>query len=462
MTPPRALVLAALAALTATAAPAAAQSKRYPRPPVDHEAAAEARSDFWEEVVRPGARRYEDLLAKATDTMRNVNNDTTRSREYLVEATALRPDLVDAWGYLGVAAERQRDWSACAAAYGRAFRIDPRWRPARLAAKHDTSPQAKNRANRPLELGWAMCLSRAGDLARAATAVEAVVARGEATPEAWLRLGEVYMAEGRLAEAITALDQARNDPPLRGYARWLLAVAHDRARRPAEAEAAAAEAGDVENATRGPIPFVPAADVHYVRAFAARNAPERALALYRTYLALAPADSPWRARAEEHLEALANLDLAARVDIEGTADRATVERAARNAMPALRACVATVPTAVVQLRITQVGPPGKPPRPPRFEPPRARPLAPPSMRGPPRAGARLLPLPPPRPYARSRPEDQTPGVSATALVAEPATTSAEDFRAAAECVEKVGQSLTLPRPAAGTYATVRIPVVADR
>lgn len=445
-----ALLVAAVVAAGATAAQA--QSTRYPRPPVDEEALAEARSDFWEEAARPGARRYEHLLTGAVENLRQRAADWTRARELLLEATALRPDVPDAWGYLGVAAERTRDWKACAEAYARAQALAPAWRPTRLAARHE--PQGLNRtaAGRPLELGLATCLSRTGELAAATIALEALVARGETSGESWLRLGELYMASGRLAEAIAAFEQARNERVTLAMARWLLAVAHDRARRPGDAEDIAASAGDVNSALRAErLPFVPPADYHYVRAFGSLRAPERALALFRTYLEQAPADSPWRARAQEHVDALAGVDLAARLDLEGTGDRAAFEKAVRAAMPALRRCMAPVPSVLVELRVTQVGPPGKPP------PPR-RPTVAPGGRRPvsPAVGGRGPVL-----VMRRPPEAQSPGVRAVPEIFEPGEHDAAR-NAAVDCVEKVGLGLSLPRPAPGTYSTVRIPVVAER
>jgi hypothetical protein len=54
-----------------------------------------------------------------------------------------------------------------------------------------------------------------------------------------------------------------------------------------------------------------------------------------------------------------------------------------------------------------------------------------------------------------------PGVFAEPLVWEPGV--AETARnQALECVEKLGMTLSLPRPPANSYTTVRIPVVADR
>jgi tetratricopeptide (TPR) repeat protein len=435
----RAVALAgALAGAIAVTAPARAQSQRYPAPPVDAEAEAEARSDFWDEVVRPGVRRYDELLADATEILRIPRGDAAPAHHLLRDAAALRPERVDAWGYLGIATERTYEWAACADAYGKAYARDPRWRPRLLAPRNHPSPSSRALAAQPLELGWATCAARSGDLARAAGALEALVARGEATGEAWLRLGEVYMAEGRLGEAIGAFEQARPDRPGPSLARWLLAIAYDRARRPGDAELAAAEAGSVELAARGPVPLVPPADASYVRAFAARQAPERAIVWFRTYLEQAPATAPWRARAQEHLDALADVDLAARIELEGAGDKVAVIKAVRPLMSRLRACMTEVPSVLVELRITQLG-----------AAPRRR--APPSPRATPGRGVVLA----------TPPAAHTPGVHATAVLFE--LGHHEAARDAAEtCVERVGQGLALPRPPAGSFTTVRIPVVAEQ
>ncbi len=455
MTPRRCSLVALSLAALAAAAPAAAQSKLYPKPAVDAEAEAEARSEFWDEVVQPGARRYAQIVTTATDILRLRTGDPARAREQLLEATGLRGDLAEGWGYLGVATERTREWKLCAAAYGKAYQLAATWRPTRLASRSDPSAANRAAASRPLELGWATCLSRSGDESGATLALEALVARGDATGDAWLRLGEVYMAAGRLAEAITAFEQARNDRIGGARARWLLAVAYDRARRPGDADAIAADAGDVNNATRSSAdPFVPAADYYYVRAFGARNAPERALALYRTYLDQAPSDSPWRARAQEHVDALVDVDLATRIELEGAGDRDAIEKAVRGALPALRRCVASVPMVLVELRVTQLGPPGKPPRASSPPPPA------------PRLGGRrpVPPMPryrPPTTLGRLPPDGQSAGVRAVAVIFDPGVLdAARDL--AVDCVEKVGLGLSLPRPGPGTYSTVRIPVVADR
>jgi tetratricopeptide (TPR) repeat protein len=470
VTTARALVaLVCGATLAAGTSIAAAQSRRYPKPPVDPEAEADARSDFWEEIVRPGAGRYEQLIGLAAEILRQSTAATSRTTthraiDHLEEAVALRGDLVDGWGYLGVATRLAREWEACADAYGRAHALDPGWKATRLATRSRAAFR-RGPSVEPLELGWGTCLARAGDLQGATDALEALVARGEDTGESWLRLGEVYMASGRLAEAITAFHSARNQNVGSRRARWLLAVAYDRARRPGDADDVATGAGDVTTETReGAEPFVPPSDLWYVRAYGLRHAPEKALALFRTYLVMAPGDSPWRARAQEHIDALETIDLATRIELEGSGDRATIEKAVRAALPALRRCVDGAPTILMELRITQNGPPGKArPTPPRATPTvRVAPSRPPRTTHPTRApvvGRRPPARPPARVVTRAR-APEAPGVRASALIFELETRDAA--RDAAECLEKVGLGLSLPRPATGAYSTVRIPVVAER
>lgn len=455
---------AALVALAAVAAPAVAQSTRHPKPPIDAEAEDEAKSEFWEEVVRPGAKRYEQLVKSASELLKQRIPDAQHAREALLEATAIRGDLVEGWGYLGLAEEKlaqglldkskPTDWRACADAYGKAFAIDPSWRPSRLASKTDPSALTRNASTRPLESAWATCLARTGDIDRATDALESLVARGEATGESWMRLGEAYMAAGRLTEAITALEQARNERIGSKRAQWLLAIAYDRARRPGEAEAIAADAGDVLNVVKvGELVFVPPSDIWYLQAYGSRNRPGRALALFRTYLDKAPAESPWRARAQEHIETLLDVDLATTIEIQGPGDRAALDKvthaampALRAAMPALRKCVASVPDVYFDLTITQVGPVKAIPPPPPV--PRAK--------GPGRYRTPMPYVPP-----RRQPPPLTPGVRADLVVWEPGVADSARNQAI-ECAEKLGMSLTLPRAAANTYYTLRIPVVADR
>lgn len=459
----RAALVAAIAAVAV--APAHGQSRRYPAPVVDPDDAAEHASGFWAGVADPVLARYDGLVK---DALLTVRGDRRRAIELLREAAALRPERVDAWGYLGLVTDQVRDFPGCAEGYGRAAAIAPRWRPDPTVAPA-RGIGAALASGRPLTIAHAICRSRAGDVAGAIAALEAVVARGEAMPELWLRLGEAYLAAGRVDDAASALAEAIAVASGRdAEALWLLAVAHDRARRTSLAEAAARDAqrfdGGAVNATstNRPPPIAPG-DREYLLGVAALTPPVReppepikpewALIYFRRYLAVAPATSPWRARAAEHVAAVAALDLAARLTITGGGfgDRAAVERAVRARLPALRACLAATPTTLIELRVTALGPTGgPPPRPARV--PTVRPPA--SGRGPTvtvrpiRVGAGRDDRPP---------DGEAPGVSAHPVISFERPTG-DTVEEAAACVEKAAASLVLPRPPAGSWATVRIPI----
>ncbi len=450
--------LAALAALVvATPTLAAAQSERYRKPAVDADAAEEARSSFWEEVVRPGANRYDKLVAEAIDVLRMMRaGDPMRPRDRLREAVALRADRADGWGYLGVANERLHDYAACADAYGRAHALDPEWRPVELVSPGDMSALARQAASRPVALTWAICLARSGDVAQATHELEALVARGERGAELFINLGQVLMASGRINDAITAferaVDEQRSGDPL---ARWLLAVAYDRARRTGDATLVAEQVAEVDvGATRAAgssVPLVPPADAYYLLALGAtartdQPRPEYAVVYLRKYLEAAPEHAPWRARAHEQLDAIGPIDLAGRASLTGAGDLEAIRAALRGANASLSRCMAALPTALIEVRITQVGPAGRapPPTPPRRPP----------ARGAPRRAAEVR-------VERQPPDAESPGVHAHLVIAAESAAPDAVLDRALDCVEKVGQGVVLPRPPTDTYSTVRVPVVAN-
>ena len=470
------VALAAAVAITVAAAPAAAQSRRYPATARDPDDVAEHESGFWAQVADPGRARY---ALQVRDALLLANADRRRAIALMREAALSRPAERDAWAYLGLLTDQVRDWTGCAEGYGKAAAIDPAWelRPRQRAgaapiASTTTNPYAPIlpgsgvgvalSGGRSVTIAHAVCRGRAGDVAGAIAVLEAVVARGESMDELWLRLGEAYLAAGRLDDAVAALGEAlaRREGP---DAAWLLALAHDRARRASAAEAAALTAQRLDpdaTMTTGanrPPPITPG-EREYLLALEALTpsagepptppTPERALYFFRRFLDLAPPSSPWRARASEHLRALASLDLAARASVTGgSLDRAALERALRPRLPALRACLASTPSALVELTITVLGPTAGPARP-----------------APPRETGTGTGRPSPSRFRSREPDDdrppiaQQPGVAAHADLYDQARRADVDL--AVECIEKVGAGVALPRPPAGSWSTVRIPIAA--
>ena len=105
--------------------------------------------------------------------------------------------------------------------------------------RDDEPPKVMAELHRKLGL----CQARAGKLGDAERTLADAVASGNATGEVWMRLGEVRIAMGKLDEAIAALSSAleATDSNAQAMIHFLLAEAYDRARRPGDALAEAAE-----------------------------------------------------------------------------------------------------------------------------------------------------------------------------------------------------------------------------
>lgn len=350
--------------LVLVAAPTWAQSKRYPPEPVDLDRAKAEHSGLWENASNPNHGPYRDLLDEARAALADRTDDA-----YLVavnkldQAIALLPALPDGYALRGEARLQLRDWGKCAddleAAAARAARGEP-------ADRKDDPEQRR-------KLG--LCLARAGKLADAERVLSEAAISGTGTGEMLMRLGEVRIAMGKLDEAIAALTAALDarDVPSPALTRWLLASAYDRARRPAEAIAEARLAAAADRSfsvlTSHTLPLVGTGETEYLLGLAWASAeparPETALVYFRRFLALAP-DSPWRKRAEDHLRELGTAGLPEAIDRRGGGASLDLELArttVRRAMPAMRACVAKVPGAVLEVMITRSGPRGKAPVP---------------------------------------------------------------------------------------------------
>ena len=430
MTSPRAIALA-LVAVTAAA---------HAAPTVDPDLAAEARSLFWDEAAHPGTQARRARIADAVRALRVSTIDLSVVERDLAALTVEAPDLADAWGFLAIAAERRRHWSACADAYPRAFALAPTWRPEALLGM--SPPRGLLRAP---TLSVLLCQTRAGAFDAARATLERALAAGETGSELWLRAGEIAMAQGRLADAADAF--GRSTEP---SAAWLLVVALDRARRDAEAEAAAERAGKDDpfgaRAASNAQPLAPTSDADYLLALAARarDQPDFAAVYLRRYLAQPTLAAPWRTRAEDHL-AIAQDVPSTGATVQGsavdTATSAAVRDAVEPSRPRLAACMREVPTGLAELRVTVATPA------PTTPTPRPRPTRP--TRVDPFAG---------RTRTISSIGGGAPGVSAYYLLApfEGSDPAARDR--ALRCLEEVGAAMKLPPPPPGGWAQVRIPV----
>jgi tetratricopeptide (TPR) repeat protein len=349
-------LVAVLAVLAA--APASAQSKRYPPEIPDKDREREQHSTFWEQALAPGTVEYGKMIDDARALRSTSSNDDTRAAiDKLDAAVKLAPTRPEAYLERGRAQLALRNWARCADDLG-------------TAEERKVVLDAGERTQLLRDRG--VCLARAGRLGEAERTLARATATGPAGGELWLRLGEVRIAMGKLDEAAAALDAAIDAGGIQEvFARWLLAGAYDRARQPSEARDAInvviAKDRVLTTLLNQVLPLVGAGEVEYLTGLAwladapaGRDdifpRPEYAQSYFRRFLQLAP-DSPWRRRAEEHLREAQAMDFSLWKDrgsalFDLDAARVTVGKGMR----ALHACVAKLPFTTFQVSVIRKGP----------------------------------------------------------------------------------------------------------
>jgi tetratricopeptide (TPR) repeat protein len=353
-----------------SAAPAMAQSRRYPPPPVDKDAEKAAQSDLWNAAINPERHPYQDLVRIAAEALKQPTPEQLlEAIEKLDAAIRLLPHEADAYRLRGDAQLARRDWTRCAADFAAAEAYTQR---------DDEPPKAMAELRKKLGI----CQARAGKLSDAEKTLSETAASGNGSGEVWTRLGEVRIAMGKLDEAIAALRSALDttEPAAQAMIRFMLAAAYDRARRPADALLEASEATKLDswqNTLQNPsIPPLGAGELDYMfgLAYGVDPAkPEYQLAYFRRFIAAAP-ESPWRKRAEAHIRELRTSELPDTLMRRGpaTPDLDAARASARRMMPQMRACLASHPAVVVEVEISRAGPrtpPATDRMRPRFPPP---------------------------------------------------------------------------------------------
>ena len=334
------------------AAPAFAQSTRYPPEPKDPDREAERHSKVWEEALDPGRTPYDEIVRDAHQlAATGAQRDTQLAVDHLAKAIELMPKRPEAYALRGRLELVLKQWTPCADDLA-------------AAEEHAPPDETGERAQQWLDLG--ACQARAGRYADAERTLARAASNGAGHAEPWMRLGEVRIAMGKLDEAIGALDTALEMPDKQeGFTRYLLATAYDRARLPGDAEAQMREGAIHErnfSAIETPaLPLLGPGEHEYMMGLAYRYAlprPEYALLYFRRFLAVAP-DSPWRRRAEEHVRELSAIDLPQsleRVRGGATIDLEAARQALVKVMPQLRACMAKLPTTALEVQVTRDGP----------------------------------------------------------------------------------------------------------
>lgn len=334
-----------------------AQSKRYPPEPVDKDKETADKSKLWDKASNPKRKPYEDLMAQASEQIAPRTTDGAREAVKLLDqAIELVPGDSRAYRMRGEAHTILKDWAKCATDLHHGVE---------KLSRGELDPRSTAELRKKLGI----CQARAGKLGDAERTLAEAAATGSATGEVWMRLGEVRIALGKLEEALAALETAKNatDVPSPALVRFLLAGAYDRSRRPSEAEDHAQEAVNMDRShtsLRNPnLTLITVGEAEYLMglAYSVRlpyERPEHALVFFRQFLNVAP-DSPWRKRAEDKIKELRTARLPEVVQRGGgnaSLDLDVARAAVRKSMPAMRACMAKLPTTVFTVTITRVGP----------------------------------------------------------------------------------------------------------
>lgn len=424
-------VLLALVAAGGTRAAAAAPPLVDLDLPPDYDDEAEQKSDFWERALEPARQKVDDLVDKAVLQIKQ-GDQTARDLgiRYLRDAVKLAPDLPLAHLWLGRAEGQNGNYAACAQEIARALDADPKFVPP--AAPWSETGDA----------GWggryelALCRAQAGDFEAAVDGLRRILADGTGSAEpdkvalVHLRLGESYMALGRLDEALGSLQQASRLAPWNVNISFALAVAFDRDEDPTSSRDAMARALEREpRVSSGSLyasgrAWIPPEDQSYYLglAYLASGEAPRALYYLRRYLA-ATGEGMWTARARGHLEvaqaaAIAGRDLTMRGS--GAMDEAKSKAAIGKLDGELQACVAKTPELLLSVAITRAVPGG-------------------DDKG---EAARL------------------PGVRV--LVLEQGNLKSDVLKAATACAESASGKIALPKPTgpAGAYVTATFSLIA--
>jgi tetratricopeptide (TPR) repeat protein len=320
----------------------------------DHE--LEQHSKFWSRVINPNKKLYDALLERANKLIgRSDKQSRAETSKLIGRAIRLAPKRPEAWWALGALHDRKREWEACAKARAKAFKLDPEW-------KMSSRNYAFRRNATTFEEGLGRCLAQAGHYEQALEQFKRAMAKATRYQvyRAALRVGEIYMALGRLREAIATLQQAARNH-YQAAPKFALAVAYDRDEQLAKAREwldqamrrdpslSRLESGSYHQIT-------PAYDRAYYKGLARERKLEHERALYhfREFVHLAP-KSPWVRRAKQHIKELERTVIEskrARVETRGASiDQDKVRAVLTKASPRLQACVAALPNAVFETRV---------------------------------------------------------------------------------------------------------------
>jgi tetratricopeptide (TPR) repeat protein len=422
---------AALGAILVAAASAAALAQPTVPPPqqLDFDEKQEQRSDFWERALDPSSAEYEGLVERAVVLLREGDRESlAQAGQILRKAVQLSPDRPLAHLWQGRLFDREGNHAACAQSMAKALDLDP--------ALHAPGGSEPTEVAAAYEL--AVCRARAGKFEAAIEGLRRIMDRAQNQQVAvYQRLGECYMALGRLDEAIESFRQGLRLSPYSAELGFALAVAHDRDEDAAQSREALTHAlsrdpraSSLAAANRV---WVPPHEAHYYLGLAYLGGEDwaRAVMHFRRYLALA-GETSWTRRARaRYEEALGGAIAGAGLEIKGssTLDQVRLTALIARSDGPLQACLRKTPDLLLRVSITRVLP------------------------------------------SKSSKDSKGKAVATTAATAKPGVrvlvqeqsgARLSDVRAVVACTEAIARKIPVPRPtgAPGTYATVEFNVIA--
>lgn len=305
--------------------------------PRDFDADSEEYSAFWSRALQPDRPAYQQLVAQSEALASRSPKEAARLAK---KAIALEPNEPDAIWLLGTLHSNAGEWIECAKVLGSLFRARPGF--------------VYSKAQRwSLDHKLGVCLAQTGQYKAAAEQFKRSLSAGHSTPVLDRRIGETYMALGRLNDAIVYFERAK-----RANAKNVLlslAVAYDRQGKTALSSKYAERAGlkALTVALRSYV-LIPPHDEHYYWATAHRaGKPVLALLHYRHFVELA-AKSPWVARAKEHIEEIERiLESGATLVLYGPGkiDLDKSKAILAKAQPAFQKCLVNTPNLLLKVRV---------------------------------------------------------------------------------------------------------------
>ncbi len=415
---------AALGAILVAAAQVAARAQPTAPPPpeLDYDEQQEQRSDFWERALDPSSAEYDGLVERAVVLLREGDRESlAQAGQILRQAVQLAPDRPLAHLWQGRLFDREGNYAACAQSMAKALDLDPELQvpgggePTEVAAAYEL----------------AVCRARAGKFEAAIEGLRRILGRAQNQVAIYQRLGECYMALGRLDEAVESFRQGLRLSPYSAELGFALAVAHDRDEDSAQAREALSQAlsrdpraSSLAAANRV---WVPPLEAHYYLGLAYLGAEDwsRSVMHFRRYLALA-GETSWTRRARaRYEEALGGAIAGAGLEIKGssTLDQPRLTALIARADGPLQNCLRKTPDLLLRVSITRV-------------------------------------LPSKGKAAATTAATAKPGVRV--LVQEQSGAKLADVRTVVACTEAIARKIPVPKPtgAPGTYATVEFNVIA--